>query len=116
MSTHDIKAVGHDTHGRFYDIADDCTYDGVTVDEAEGTVTLHTLHGNSPLEDALNNLIAIERDRLLGYPSSELHMQPETALTVALTALDEQGRDVEFLIMQDDQAALPIDFDQFGGE
>lgn len=113
MSKHDIKAIGHDAHGRFYDIADDCTYDGVTVDEAEGTVTLH---GKSPLEDALNNLIAMERDRLLGYPSSELHMQPETALKIALTALDEQGRDVEFLIMQDDQAALPIDFDQFGGE
>lgn len=36
-----ITSVAHDQHGRYYELAEDEPLDGVTVDELDGTITLH---------------------------------------------------------------------------
>jgi len=41
MSEHEITFTGHDENGRYYDLEDSAPYDGVTVNEAKGTVTFH---------------------------------------------------------------------------
>ena len=43
---------------------------------------------NKELQKALTTLVAIERDRQLGYVSDELHMDPRDALQEALDALE----------------------------
>lgn len=41
MSEHDIEFTGHDENGRYYELDDDAPYQGVTVNEADGTITFH---------------------------------------------------------------------------
>lgn len=106
-----ITSVGNDANGRSYDLDDDSPYDAITVNEGDGTITLH---GTPPVENALNHLVGMERDRLLGYPERELHMNPADALRMALAALTERGRDSDFFVQPTDQQKLAIDFSQFG--
>lgn len=61
-------------------------------------------------QQALQNLIAIIRDRRLGYQEDELHMPPEDAIADALRVLrDEFGTDPEEVVWPDDQDILGID-------
>jgi len=43
------------------------------------------------VRDALIDLIALERDRELGYPTNELHMRPEQAIENGLTVIDQHS-------------------------
>lgn len=105
MSEHDINSTGHDENGRYYDLAEDAPFEGITVDEATNTITVH---GQPAVEDALQNLLAIERDRLLGYPTGELHMRPERAVREAWDALSARGYNRDELILPDDQDRLDL--------
>jgi hypothetical protein len=42
MSEYSIEFTGHDANGRYYDLEGDAPYEGVTVDEADGTITFHS--------------------------------------------------------------------------
>lgn len=53
---------------------------------------------DSNLVAALRNLVAIERDRCLGYPEGELHMAPERAVKEAKEALEEHGERTDELL------------------
>jgi hypothetical protein len=43
------------------------------------------------VRDALIDLLALERDRELGYPKHELHMRPEQAIENGLTVIDQHA-------------------------
>lgn len=63
----------------------------------------------SDIQQALRNLMAIERDRLLGYPPAELHQDPKAALQEAVDALEANGEDIDNLIVPSDQETLGIE-------
>lgn len=58
---------------------------------------------------ALRNLIAIERDRRLGYAPDELHMDPVKALENGMVALEELGEDATDVVWEDDREALGLE-------
>lgn len=62
----------------------------------------------------LRDLVALERDRSLGYPESELHMDPLKALRQADDALEILGEDPEDIIWPDDRELLNLERE--GGE
>lgn len=105
---YDIVSTGTDAEGKYIDLGDAAPFEGVTVDEAEGTVTFHG-DSDSEVQQALRRLMSIERDRLLGYPRSELHMDPQDALQDAVDILRKRGKDVDGLIFPDDQEKLGIE-------
>ena len=41
VSEHEIQFSGYDENGHYYDLDDDAPYDGITVNEADGTITFH---------------------------------------------------------------------------
>jgi hypothetical protein len=41
MSEYDIEFTGHDHNGRYYGLSSDAPFEGVTIDESDGTVTFH---------------------------------------------------------------------------
>jgi len=41
MSVFEIASIGHDDHGRYYEVDDAVPIEGVTVNEHDGTVTIH---------------------------------------------------------------------------
>jgi len=65
--------------------------------------------GQSDLQQALRSLVAIERDRLLGYPPAELHQDPKAVLQEAVNALEASGEDIDELIVPGDQETLGIE-------
>lgn len=60
------------------------------------------------LVSALTTLVAIERDRLLGHSSDELHVTPREALLEADDALLAAGEDPEEVIWSDDRERLGL--------
>lgn len=66
---------------------------------------------NDDLIDALQHLIAIERDRMLGYPTDELHMHPKEAIKDGLGALQDHGVDPADVVWEDDRELLDIDLE-----
>lgn len=60
------------------------------------------------VKKALRNLIAIERDRQLGYPHEDLHMDPTQAIVEGLDALEELGDDPNEIVWPEDQETLGI--------
>lgn len=61
---------------------------------------------DSDLEEAARDLFAIERDRLLGYPPSELHMTPAQAVQNMWDILVEMGYNPDELIVPEEQDTL----------
>jgi hypothetical protein len=59
-------------------------------------------------ERAMIDLMAIERDRLLGYPSDELHMHPLDAVRKAWMELTDHGHNPDELILPEDQDRLDL--------
>jgi len=51
MSNYNISSTGHDAHGRYYDLDDDAPFEGITVDEAMGTITIHEMPERMKLSD-----------------------------------------------------------------
>lgn len=107
MTTVNIDSVGHDEHGRCYDLGEDAPWDAITVNEADGTITLH---GSPPLEEAAADLLALERDRLLGFPADELHKPPQAVVERAwhLLSARNPGFKDEY-ILRDDQQTLGLE-------
>lgn len=69
-------------------------------------------HGQiGDLEQVALDALAMQRDRLLGYPVDELHLDPEDALQVAWATLVNHGHDPDELIFPDDQATLEMHHD-----
>lgn len=60
------------------------------------------------IQRALQDLVAIERDRRLGYPVSDLHKSPVDAIIDGATALHELGIDPDEVILPEDQEKLEI--------
>lgn len=58
---------------------------------------------------ALRNLIAIERDRRLGYAYEDLHMDPVKALENGMVALDELGEDPCDVVWERDRENLGLE-------
>ncbi|RLM94308.1 hypothetical protein [Haloarcula sp. Atlit-7R] len=109
MTEYEITSTGTDANGKFIQFADSAPLEGITVDEAGGTVTFHGEQEESAILQALHELVAIERDRLLGYPQGELHKDPSVALQQAVNALESKGDDIDNLILPEDQEALNIE-------
>lgn len=65
--------------------------------------------GDEQVAEALRHLVAIERDRALGYPSDELHMEPKDAIVEGMKALDTLGDDPDDIVWPDDQETLGIE-------
>lgn len=105
---HEITSAGTDAAGKYIELGDDAPFNGITIDEAEGTVTFHR-SGEAEIERMLRHLLALERDRLLGYPSDELHMDPQVAIQDAVNALRNRGRSIDDLILPEDQQKLSIE-------
>ena len=63
---------------------------------------------HEPVRSTLTDLIAIERDRLLGYLSSELHADPLDVLRDADDALEAIGVDPLDVIWPDDRDRLGL--------
>lgn len=62
------------------------------------------------LTESLRALVAIERDRLLGYHTDELHMEPQRAIEHALAALDDAGdRTTDELVTEETADILGIE-------
>jgi hypothetical protein len=104
---HEIVSTGTDATGKYIKLSDDAPFEGITVDEDKGAVTFHR-SDESEVEQALRHLLAIERDRLLGYTSGQLHMDPQTAVQDAINALERRGHDADDLILPEDQRKLNI--------
>lgn len=98
-----INSVGQDGHGRCYDIGDDEPYDAITIDEADGTITLH---GHDTLESHLRDLLAIVRDHELGY--REFHKSPTEVLQESYDELVRRGHDADELVLPEDQEELGL--------
>jgi len=64
---------------------------------------------NDDVEHALTTLVAIERDRCLGYPESELHTDPTAAIQEALDALENDGRNTDQIVFPDDKDRLGLE-------
>lgn len=60
------------------------------------------------LKRIVRHLVALERDRMLGYPRSELHRQPEIVVEDALRLLDELGENIDEIVNPEDQDALDL--------
>ena len=58
--------------------------------------------------EALIALVAVERDRLLGYPADELHMDPEDALAQGIDSLVAEGFDIDQIVLPDDREKLGL--------
>ena len=60
--------------------------------------------------DALIDLIALERDRQLGYPQDHLHMRPEHAIENALNVIERHhdGIGPEAIVQPDDAETLGL--------
>jgi hypothetical protein len=61
------------------------------------------------VKQALRNLIAIERDRLMGYPSDELHMSPRKAMENGMVALEELGEDATDVVWEGDRERIGLE-------
>jgi hypothetical protein len=59
-------------------------------------------------DKALVNLLALERDRLLGYKTDELHMDPQEAVQQALAALEDSGYNPDDVVLPDNQERLDL--------
>jgi len=105
MSEHNIDSSGHDRTGRCYDLEDDAPIEAITVDEATGSITIY----GSTIERLLADLFAMERDRLLGFPGSELHANPQKIIQQAYDVLTACGHDPDQLVLPDDQERLGLD-------
>ena len=105
MSEHNIDSSGHDRNGRCYDLEDDAPIEAITVDEATGSIAIH----GSAIERLLADLFAMERDRLLGFPGSELHANPQEIIQQAYEVLTACGHDPDQLVLPDDQERLNLD-------
>jgi len=105
---HEIVSTGTDAAGKYLELGDNAPFEGITVDEAEGTVTFHG-GGEAEIEETLRHLLGLERDRLLGYPADELHMDPQTAIQDAVNVLRSRGEGVDDLILPEDQQKLNIE-------
>jgi len=104
MTEHTITSIADDNHKHHYMFDEEAPLEGITIDEASGTVTCH---GRSDVEGALKNLFAIERDRLLGY-HHDLHMPVQEAVIDAWDTLAEHGYHRDELILPEDQEALNL--------
>lgn len=104
---YEILETRHDEHGRHYKLGNESPLQEITINEADGTVTIHDTHDSEEdLEDVLQDLFAIERDRLLDYSIGEFHMAPAQAVQNAWSVLTKRGYDAEELIQPDDQESL----------
>lgn len=65
---------------------------------------------NEELIAVFRELVALERDRELGYSRDELHKDPKTVIEEALSVLDELDEDPDDVIFPDDQEKLDIDY------
>jgi hypothetical protein len=65
-----------------------------------------TMTMRDDVRDALIDLIALERDRELGYPKNELHMRPEQAIENGLTVIDQHSDMHVEDIVEPDEARL----------
>ena len=61
---------------------------------------------------ALRDLIALERDRCLGYAYEDLHMPAEEAIEAGLAALDQLGSDPDTVVLPDDQEKLDLNWER----
>jgi len=64
------------------------------------------------VRQVLRDLVALERDRELGYPPGELHKDPREVLREADVALELLGGDPEFVIWEDDRERLGLERDE----
>lgn len=106
MSDYSISSTGHDDNGRYYELEEDAPFDSITVDEADGTVTFH---GRPALMRLVRELLALERDRLLGFPEDELHRPPRDVIEDTLGVLTTRGWDPDEVVLPDDQTNLGLD-------
>ncbi|TKX60671.1 hypothetical protein EXE48_11910 [Halorubrum sp. ASP1] len=83
----------------------------ISTDEAHRLAALAPSDTDSKLEEVTRDLMAIERDRLLGYRTSDLHMDPKAALNRAIAVLEAHGYDPDELILPEDQRSLDLDLD-----
>ena len=65
------------------------------------------------LEQVALDALALHRDRLLGYPVEDLHLDPADALQVTWATLVNHGHDPDNLILPDDQTALEMHHDVY---
>lgn len=61
------------------------------------------------LKELLRSFVAMERDRLLGYPGDELHADPHAEVERAVAVLERCGDDPDEIIWPEDQEALGLD-------
>lgn len=104
--TYEIESAGTDKTGEYIALEDCAPLDGLTVDKADGTVTLHN-ESESEIKQTLRHLLSIERDRLLGY--QEFHMSPQSAVQEAVDALRHRGENIDELVLPEDQQKLDIE-------
>jgi hypothetical protein len=81
----------------------------ISTDEAHRLAALVPSDTDNELEKVTRDLMAIERDRLLGYRTSDLHMDPKAALNRAIAVLEAHGYDPDELILPEDQRSLDLD-------
>jgi hypothetical protein len=108
MTEHDINFMGSDTEGKYYDLDEDAPIDGVIVNEFDRTVTLCN-DRTEQLESVTKQLMALERDRLLGFRESKLHRDPKTVIEDAVEELTRIGNNADDLVLPEDQDALELD-------
>jgi len=60
------------------------------------------------VREVLTDLIALERDRELGYPSDELHAPPRRVLQRSLDVLSDYGVDPSEIVWDEDADSLGL--------
>jgi hypothetical protein len=110
MTEHDINFMGSNDEGKYYDLDEDAPIDGVIIDEFDRTVTLCN-DQTELLESVITDLMALERDRMLGFRESELHRDPKNVIEDAVKALTRVGHNPDDLILPEDQDALELELD-----
>jgi len=103
---YNITSKGTDGEGRYISLGEAAPVEGITIDEVDGTVVIHEERGD--IQRIIEQLVALERDRLLGYQSDELHEDPKTVLSDALDTLEQHGADTDKVVMPEDKQALGL--------
>jgi hypothetical protein len=108
MSEHRIISEARDEYGTWYELDDNAPLNGITVDETNNRVRLDYGDGPDPYR-TLGHLMALERDRMLGYSEGELHTDPLRIVVDAVSVLESKGQHPEELIMPEDREKLGLD-------
>jgi hypothetical protein len=95
-----LDSTGFDGTGKHIRLGDSSPYHAITVDEEKGTVTFH---GEHPTIQLCRDLVALERDRIVGFSPDELHNTPQAVIRDVVNTLDTLNVQVNDLVLPEDR-------------